>query len=164
MECLITIIQFIFITRKSQINPRKLKISLNLQGEEYELNEENQVHFKARCPSSKIYYGESITLWYENKEICTFNFLIYINKRNTIIFDLDEFNKPSFELFFYVKESKYNPTQIQYKGANYNQLENYGNKYRSRIFFANIDPSQLEYINSPSLKEKYDFENNTSFE
>ena len=161
MECLITIIQFIFITRKSQINPRKLKISLNLQGEEYELNEESQLHFKARCPSSKIYYGESITLWYENKEICTFNFLIYINKRNTIIFDLDEFNKPSFELFFYVKESKYNPTHIQYKGANYSQLENYDNKYRSRIFFANIDPSQLEYINSPSLKEKYDFENNT---
>ena len=161
MECLITIIQFIFITRKSQINPRKLKISLNLQGEKYELNEESQVHFKARCPSSKIYYGESITLWNENKEICNFNFLIYINKRNSIIFDLDEFNKPSFELFFYVKESKYNPTQIQYKGANYSQLENYGNKYRSRIFFANIDPSQLEYINSPPLKEKYYFENNT---
>ena len=162
MECLYTIIEFIFITNNSQLDVKEIKYQLNLQGEEFSLDDKNQILFKAKCPSSKIYYGETITLQYRDKELCTFQFLIYINKINKIIIDLDELNGPSFELLFYFKGSVYNPTHITYKNIEYNQLENYGNKFRNRIFFANINPEELEYINSPALnKYKSKFENRT---
>lgn len=153
MECLSTIIQFIFISSTKEIKPSDMKFNLELQNEFYELNDKNQICFIPKCPCSKIFYCESITLWYNNIKLSTFHFLIYINKENIIIFDMDETCQPSFEILFYVKESKYNPKQLQYKGVEYNQFLNYGNKFRSRIFFANINPDELEYINSPALNE-----------
>ena len=162
MECLYTIIEFIFIANSREFEVKEMKCQLELQGGEFSLNDKSQIHFKAKCPSRKIYYGETITLLYKDKGLCTFQFLIYIGKTNKIIFDLDEINRPSFELFFYFKESQYNPTHIIYKNVEYDQLENYGNKFRSRIFFANVNPAELEYINSPALNEyKAKFENNT---
>ena len=162
MECLYTIIEFIFIANSREFEVKEMKCQLELQGGEFSLNDKSQIHFKAKCPSRKIYYRETITLLYKDKGLCTFQFLIYIGKTNKIIFDLDEINRPSFELFFYFKESQYNPTHIIYKNVEYDQLENYGNKFRSRIFFANVNPAELEYINSPALNEyKAKFENNT---
>lgn len=162
MEQLITIIQFIFISDTNVIKPSEMKIKLNLQKECYNLKNDNQIRFHAKCPSRKIYYGEIITVFYNNIELCTFHFLIYINKKNIIIFDMDETNHPSFELFFYAKETQYNPSKIRYKDVEYAQFMNYGNKFRSRIFFANINPAELEYINSPALKKyNYDFNYDT---
>ena len=162
MECLLTIIEFIFINEKGTIKESEIVFKFELQNEKFKLNKKNQIKFQPKCPKSKIYYGESITLFHNQKELCTFQFLIYINKKNIIIVDLDESNKPSFELFFYTKESKYNPTILKYKEVEYNQFVNYGNKYRSRIFFANVEPTKLEYINSHVLDEyKSKYKNNT---
>ena len=160
MDSLLTVIEFIFVSSTNEIKPNEFSFQFFLDGEEFKLNEKNQITFIPKCPRSKIYYGETITVLYNNKILCSFHFLIYINKKNNIIFDLDEIDKCSFELFFYAKESQYNPTVIKYKGIEYNQFMNYGNKLRSRIFFANVNSYQLEYINSPTLN-KYKYKNNT---
>ena len=150
MDCLLTIVEFIFIGGAYTIKPSELDISFAIQ-EKYEReNEKNKIliKFNSKCPSSKIYYCDLIYVNFGGTELCQFYYLIYMGKKNTIIFDLDETSKPSFEIFFYTTDSKLNPSKLKYKDKEYNQLENYGNKYRSRVFFANVDPSKLEYINS----------------
>ena len=85
--------------------------------------------------------------------------MIYINKINTVLVDLElekeeeEEKKSSFELLFYSKDINYNPLSVEYKNIKYNQFDTYGNKYRRRIFFANVNPSKLEYINSEKMNQ-----------
>ena len=85
--------------------------------------------------------------------------MIYINKINTVLIDLElekeeeEEKKSSFELLFYSKDINYNPLSVEYKNIKYNQFDTYGNKYRRRIFFANVNPSKLEYINSEKMNQ-----------
>ena len=151
MNSLITVIEFIFVSNTNAIKPNDLVFSFANQGKEYERenNYENvKITFFPKCQSSKIYYCDLISVFVNNLKLCQFYFLIYIGKKNTIILDLDENGKPSFELFFYTKDSKLNPSTLIYKDKEYNQFENYENKYRSRIFFANVDPTKLGYVNS----------------
>lgn len=164
MEPLYTIVQFIFISCPYSINPKKFKYKFDTKEEEYELDDNNCVVFLPRSSKPIIYYCETIQILYEGRIIISFDFLIYVKKKNTAIIDLEEKNKPSFELFFYTKDAKFNPTCLKYKGKEYVQFETYGNKYRRRIFFANVNPEKLEYINSEKMNEyKFKFENNNTY-
>ena len=122
------------------------------------------ITFELECPKYLIYYCETIEIIYKRKEIISFDFLININKNNIAIIDLGEVGKFSFELLFYNKESKFNPKCLIYKDKSYDKFESYGNKYRRRIFFGNVDPTNLEYINSGKLNEyNCTFESNNSY-
>lgn len=164
MDQLFTIIQFIFISNTKNINPSEFQIKFEGEGETHKLDMNNSITLRPEYPQSSIYFCESIKIIYKAKEFLSFQFLIYLNKLNTIFIDLDEVNKPSFELLFYSKEEKYNPSKIRYKDTIYKQFTNYKNKYRSRIFFANADPEKLEYINSENMKKyNFDFQNNNTY-
>lgn len=164
MEPLYTIVQFIFISCPYNIDPKKFKIKFDTKEKEYELDDNNCVVFHPRSSKPLVYYCETIRILYESRIIISFDFLIYINKKNTAIIDFEEKNKPSFELFFYTKDAKFNPTSLKYKDKEYTQFETYGNKYRRRIFFANVNPEKLEYINSEKMDEyKFNFENNNTY-
>lgn len=163
MDCLITVLQFFFISTSNNINPKEFRFYFGSEKDstEHKLDEMNRISFKPIYKSSVIYYVETITVKYKDIELFFFQFFVYIGKNNNIIIDLDEKRRPSFELLFYAKESIYNPIKISYKNKEYTQLENYGNKFRSRIFFANVDPEQLQYINCEKIKESnLDFNNN----
>lgn len=59
MDCLLTIVEFIFIGGAYTIKPSELDISFAIQ-EKYEReNEKNKIliKFNSKCPSSKIYYA-----------------------------------------------------------------------------------------------------------
>ena len=163
MDCLITVLQFFFISTSNNINPKEFRFYFGSEKDstEHKLDEMNRISFKPIYKSPVIYYVETITVKYKDIELFFFQFFVYIGKNNNIIIDLDEKRRPSFELLFYAKESLYNPIKISYKNKEYTQLENYGNKFRSRIFFANVDPEQLQYINCEKIKESnLDFNNN----
>ena len=153
METLFTTLQFAFTSKSKAIKPNEIKVKLIIQDKIYELDDNNRIGFKPDYPSSLVNYGESIILFHNDKVLCTFNYLIHINKINFIIVDMDETKRPSFELFFYAKEEKYRPNSIKYKDVEFKQFMNYGNKFRSRIFFANVNPAELEYISSSILNE-----------
>ena len=163
MESLITILQFAF-TSVNSINPKELKFLFGSEEEkhEHELNKDNRIELKPEYQKSCVYCFETISVKYKNSIIFDFQFLVYINKTNNIIIDLDEVNRPSFELLFYSKKEIWNPTYLKYKNNEYHQVENYGNKYRTRIFFANIDPSKLQYINSEKIN--FEFLNNNTYQ
>ena len=116
------------------------------------LNENNICVFSSKIHSDIIYYTENINVIYNNNIIYSFNYRLSINKINHIILDLDEVEKPAFEMLFYSKKQQDNPTIIKYKNKEFIKFDTYGNKYREKIFFANVDPSQLEYINSPTVR------------
>ena len=163
MDCLITVLQFFFISTSNNINPKEFRFYFGSEKDstEHKLDEMNRISFKPIYKSPVIYYVETITVKYKDIELFFFQFFVYIGKNNNIIIDLDEKRRPSFELLFYAKESIYNPIKISYKNKEYTQLENYGNKFRSRIFFANVDPEQLQYINCEKIKESnLNFNNN----
>ena len=153
MEPLLTIVQFIFITSSNQENTSKFTFKFSSSEEEYKLDELGCISPSDKNQQSKVYYCDQIEIKYNNRIKYSFHFLIYRKKVNTIILDLDEKNKPSFELLFYTKDQLLNPTSVKYKNIKYDQLVNYGNKYRSRIFFANVDPNQLQYINSDTMAQ-----------
>ena len=153
MEPLLTIVQFIFITSSNQENTSKFTFKFGSSEEEYKLDELGCISPSDKNQKSKVYYCDQIEIKYNNRIKYSFHFLIYKKKVNTIILDLDEKNKPSFELLFYTKDQLLNPTSVKYKNIKYDQLVNYGNKYRSRIFFANVDPNQLQYINSDTMAQ-----------
>lgn len=167
MEPFLTILKFFFITDSNTINLKELKFLFGSEGEneEHELNEENNITLHPKYPKSCVYYFETITVKYKKIEIFNFQFLVYINKNNNIIIDLDEKDGPSFELLFYAKSSKFMPACLNYKNKQYNQLESYGNKYRSRIFFVNVDPTKLQYINSKTMnKYEFNFQKNNTYQ
>ena len=153
MEPLLTIVQFIFITSSNQENTSNFTFKFGSSEEEYKLDELGCISPSDKNQKSKVYYCDQIEIKYNNRIKYSFHFLIYRKKVNTIILDLDEKNKPSFELLFYTKDQLLNPTSVKYKNIKYDQLVNYGNKYRSRIFFANVDPNQLQYINSDTMAQ-----------
>ena len=156
MNSLITVIEFIFVSDANAIKPSDLEFSFSHQGKDFEIENKNgniQISFIPKCPKSKIYYCDIISVIYNKKILCDIYYLIYIGKKNTIIFDLDEVGKPSFEIFFYTKDSKFNPSKLKYKSKEYDQIENYGNKYRSRIFFANVNPLNLDYVNTEIMNK-----------
>lgn len=167
MDNLITVLQFFFISTSSNISPKEFKFYFGSEKEEveHELDGKNQIKFNPKYSSSLIYYVETITVKYKKKEILFFQFFVYIGKKNNIIIDLDEKSRPSFELLFYSKEIQFNPVKLSYKNKEYDQFENYGNKFRSRIFFVNVDPEQLQYINSEKIKEgNLNFNNNNTYQ
>ena len=156
MNSLITVIEFIFVSDANAIKPSDLEFSFSHQGKDFEIENKNgniQISFIPKCPKSKIYYCDIISVIYNKKILCDIYYLIYIGKKNTIIYDLDEVGKPSFEIFFYTKDSKFNPSKLKYKSKEYDQIENYGNKYRSRIFFANVNPLNLDYVNTEIMNK-----------
>ena len=160
MDSLFTIIKFIFITCSNGINPKECKFIIDSEQKEFKLDEDNSIKFIPNYPKSLIYYCEKIQIIYKKKIICSFEFLVYINKINTVLIDLElekeeeeEEKKSSFELLFYSKDINYNPLSVEYKNIKYNQFDTYGNKYRRRIFFANVNPSKLEYINSEKMNQ-----------
>ena len=164
MEPLLTIIEFIFITSSNEEDTSKFTFKFGSSEKEYILDELGCISPPDENQKSKVYYCEQITIKYNNRIKYSFNFLIYRKKFNTIILDLDEKNKPSFELLFYTKDQLLNPTSVKYKNIGYDQLVNYGNKYRSRIFFANVDPNQLQYINSEAMSQyKIVFESDETY-
>ena len=165
MEPNATILQFFFITEAKFIDWEDMKFSFGSEEEkkEYELDGDDRIVLYPEYPKPLVYYFETITVKFKDIEIMNFQFLVYINKVNNIILDLDEQNgRPSFELLFYAKYEELIPTKITYKNKEYKSLESYGNKRRNRIFFANVDPSKLQYINSKEMKNyKFDFNNQT---
>ena len=154
MDSLITILQFFFITDAKFIDWEDLKFYFSSEEEKQEhmLDKDNRISFHPSFPESNIYYLETIIVKYKNKEIMNFQFLVYIGKKNNMFIDLDEKGGPSFELLFYGKYEELIPTKIYYKNQDYFYFQNYGNKKRTRIFFANVDPIKLQYINSNEMK------------
>ena len=151
LEPILTIIQFVIIACPSNINIRECKFLID--SEEKEFSDDKSIQLSIKYPKSLIYYCSNIQIKHNAKIICSFDYLIYIGKKNLVHIDLEEKGKPSFELLFNSKDIKFNPASVQYKNESYNQLETYGNKYRSRIYFANVDPEKLEYVNSKKMKE-----------
>ena len=167
MEPLLTILQIFLISENNNINPKKIKFLFGSEDEKQEqkLDKENIITLLPQYPKSHIYYFEAIVVKWKNKIIIYFQFLVYLNKKNNIIIDLDERNKHSFELFFYSKNAIFNPTCLLYKNKEYTHFENYGNKYRTRTFFANVDPSKLQYINSEKMNQyNFNFLNNDTYQ
>ena len=80
-----------------------------------------------------------------------------------IIIDLDEKLRPSFQLIFYAKKAEFLPTCLKYKNKEFTQFENYGNKFRTRIFFANVEETKLEFMNSEKV-HNYNFNNNNTYQ
>ena len=156
MNSLITVIEFIFVSDTHAIKPSDLVFSFDHQGKDFKIERKNgniQITFLPKCPRSKIYYCDIISIFHNGNKLYEFYYLIYIGKKNTIIYDIDETSKPSFEIFFYTKDSKFNPSKLKYKSKEYTQIENYGNKYRSRIFFANVNPLKLDYVNTEIMNK-----------
>ena len=128
----------------------------------YKLDNENMITIFPQYPKSCVYYYETISIKYKNIEIINFDYLVHINKENNIIIDLDEEKGSSFELLFYAKYAELIPSKVSYKNEEYNFFDRYGNKKRERIFFANADPNQLQYINSKEMRKyKFNFSNQT---
>lgn len=165
MEAFLTVLQFFFIKDSNRQIPSELKFEIGSDKEKYELDKDNCISFNSNYPKSNVYYCEQIKLKYKNKVLFSFQFLIYIGKTNNIIIDLDEKDeRPSFELLFYSKDIKFMPKCLKYKNKKYEQFQNYENKYRFRIFFANVDPTKLEYINSEKMNQyNWDFNNNETY-
>ena len=117
MDAFLTVLHFFFITETKSINPKELKFLSGSEEEkqQHELDKDNCITLNPQYPKSCIYYFETITVKYKEKEIFNFQYLVYIDKENNIIIDLDEQNKPSFELMFYAKEDKLIPNSICYK-------------------------------------------------
>jgi hypothetical protein len=167
MDAFLTVLHFFFITETNNINPKELKFLFGSEEEnqEHELDKDNCISLNPKYPKSCIYYFETISVKYKEKEILNFQYLVYLNKENNIIIDLDEQNKPSFELLFYAKEDEFIPKSICYKNKEYNYLQNYGNKKRTRIFFGNVDQSKLQYMNSKSMNDyNFDFNNGKTYQ
>lgn len=163
MDSFITIIQFFFITG-ANIDSKNIKFYLGSEEDkqEHKIEQNNRISFYPSFPKKSIYYFETITVKLKNNSKIYFQFLVYIGKENNIIIDLDEKMGTSFELLFYAKSKDLIPNQIIYKNKLYSNLENYGNKKRARIFFANVDPNQLQYINSDEMKKhKFNFSDET---
>jgi hypothetical protein len=141
----LTILHFFFISDTIDINPKDIKIQFGSEGEneKHELDKDNCVTLNPLYPKSYVYFLESIKVIYKELQIINFQYLIYIDKENNIIIDLDGQYKPSVELLFYSKEDKFTPTSICYKNKEYKYFQSYGNKKRTRIFFANVDPTKL---------------------
>ena len=166
MESLLTVLQFAF-TSLNSINPKELKFLFGSEEEkkEHELDERNRIILTPQFPMSCVYYFETIEVRYKNKNIICFEFLVYIIKENNIIIDLDEEKDISFELLFYSKNEKFIPTYLTYKNNEYHQFENYGNKFRTRIFLANVDPTKLQYINSEIMNQNnFEFLNENTYQ
>ena len=166
MESLLTVLQFAF-TSLNSINPKDLKFLFGSEEEkkEHELDERNRIILTPQFPMSCVYYFETIEVRYKNKNIICFEFLVYINKENNILIDLDEEKQISFELLFYSKNEKFIPTYLTYKNNEYHQFESYGNKFRTRIFLANVDPTKLQYINSEIMNQNnFEFLNENTYQ
>lgn len=160
MDSLITtIIHFVFITNTVFIDWEDFEFFFSSEGykKKHVLDKDNSIILKPNYPKSCIYYLESIIVKYKKNKLANFQFLVYINKDNNIIIDLDETKGSSFELLFYAKHEELLPYKIIYKDNEYRLFENYGNKKRNRIYFANVDPSKLQYVNSEEMK-KYNFD------
>ena len=127
MESLLTVLQFAF-TSLNNINPKELKFFFGSEEEkkEHELDERNRIILTPQFPMSCVYYFETIEVRYKNKNIICFEFLVYINKENNIIIDLDEEKDISFELLFYSKNEKFIPTYLTYKIMNTINLKTMG--------------------------------------
>ena len=125
MDCLITVLQFFFISTSNNINPKEFRFYFGSEKDstEHKLDEMNRISFKPIYKSPVIYYVETITVKYKDIELFFFQFFVYIGKNNNIIIDLDEKRRPSFELLFYAKESIYNPIKISYKNKSRNIQE-----------------------------------------
>ena len=166
MESLLTILQ-IFLIAADDIDPKELKFLFGSEEEkkEHKLDKDNRIALFPQYPKSHVYYFETIVVKYKKRIMVRFQFLVYISKNNNIIIDLNEQDKPSFELFFYSKNSIFSPTCLKYKNKEYRHFENYGNKYRTRTFFANVDPKKLQYINSETMNQyKFDFLDNNTYQ
>ena len=149
----LTILHFFFISDTLDINRKDIKIQFGSEGEKekHELDKDNCVALNPLYPKSYVYFLESIKVIYKETQIINFQYLVYIDKENNIIIDLDGQYKPSVELLFYAKEDKFTPTSICYKNKEYKYFQSYGNKKRTRIFFANVDTAELQYMNSKSM-------------
>lgn len=166
IEELFTIIELVFISNSNDIDTSEFEFIFGSGETIKELDELNSFILQEDNHLSKVYYCEEITIKYKGNLLYSFHFLIYRKKINTIILDLDEKNRPSFELLFYTKDQSLNPKSVKYKNIEYNQLENYENKYRSRIFFASVDPEQMQYVNSEAMTQAQHhikFDNNESY-
>ena len=159
MDSLITtIIHFVFITNTVFIDWEDFEFFFSSEDykKKHVLDKDNSIILKPDYPKSCIYYLESIIVKYKKNKLANFQFLVYINKDNNIIIDLDETKGSSLELLFYAKHEELLPYKIIYKDNEYRLFENYGNKKRNRIYFANVEPSKLQYVNSEEMK-KYNF-------
>ena len=159
MESLITtIIHFFFITNTKFIDWEDFEFLFGSEdyNEGHALDKNDSISLISKYPKSCVYYLETIIVKYKKMELANFQFLVYINKDNNIIIDLDETKGSSFELLFYAKYGELLPNKISYKDKQFLHFENYGNKKRNRIYFANVDPSKLQYINSKEMKN-YNF-------
>ncbi len=166
IEELFTIIKLVFISNSNDIDTSEFEFIFGSGETIKELDELNSFILQEDNHLSKVYYCEEITIKYKGNLLYSFHFLIYRKKINTIILDLDEKNRPSFEFLFYTKDQSLNPKSVKYKNIEYNQLENYENKYRSRIFFASVDPEQMQYVNSEAMTQAQHhikFDNNESY-
>lgn len=129
----------------------------------YNLNDSNIISIRTPINNQNNYcYNETFSMYKDDEKISFSEFqgIIYYNKNNKVIFDLDENNCPSFELLFYAKKAENLPIKIHYKNYILNEFENNENKYRKRIVFANVIPKDLDFINSKIL-ENYDFQINS---
>ena len=129
----------------------------------YNLNDSNIISIITPINNQNNYcYNETFSMYKDDEKISFSEFqgIIYYNKNNKVIFDLDEKNCPSFELLFYAKKAENLPIKIHYKNYILNEFENNENKYRKRIVFANVIPKDLDFINSKIL-ENYDFQINS---
>ena len=151
MNSINTVIEFDFIQKKENIKITELMFELKNQEKILKLDENNKCIFTSKIPSEIIYYTEKINVIYNNNVLYSFEYRLSIRKINHIILDLDEVKKPSFEMLFYSKKQQDNPNIIKYKDKEFSKFDSYGNKYRKKIFFANVNPSYLEYMNSPTV-------------
>lgn len=160
-----TQINFTIINNSKSVDESKLKIKLSYQDEEFPKTKTNNISYYSKFNEDMVYYCEIISIFFEDKIFSEFEYFIYINKPNEIILDLDEKQKPSFELLLQAKETNNVPLKVQYKNTDFINLETNENKYRRRIFFANVDQTKLEYINSETFKSyKYKIDNNSSYQ
>ena len=136
---------------------------IKLKAKSYNLNDSNIISIITPINNQNNYcYNETFSMYKDDEKISFSEFqgIIYYNKNNKVIFDLDEKNCPSFELLFYAKKAENLPIKIQYKNYILNEFENNENKYRKRIVFSNVIPKDLDFINSKIL-ENYDFQINS---
>ena len=134
-------IDFIFIPKLDKM----LRLNVELEISNFSHDFQNSALF---CYTNSFiendYYTESFIIYSGSQELYKFRMNIYYGIKNSIVYDIEEKNAPTFEMLFYGKE--YLPYNISYKNYKLNNFETNNNKFRKRLCIANANPNELEFI------------------
>ena len=149
-----TTIEFNFMPRNNK-DYTELKIKLEVKKFVHNCNDSKIIVIPYGTNNNDYYYTELFIIYKEeNDPLNIFQMNIYYGIENHIFYDLEEKKQCSLEIFFYAKQLHLLPLSINYKKKSLLKFDYNRNIFRKRIYLANINPEELEYVNYEIIKKK----------